>query len=153
MENIKKFVNTHKRECIIGGIILFILFILMLIFIIAPPIGENNYGNRLEKENKYKISSNTINDIKDTVSKEDGVNKVIYHKEGRILNFTIELDDDIVLDSAKKYADIVIDKLSKKNLKYYDVQVFLNSDNDKFPTIGYHAKGSDSYSWGNAGDN
>lgn len=149
----KKFFSDHKKICIIGGIILFLVLIVALIFVIAPPISSNNYGDRLDGESKYKVSSSTIDDIKSSVGEADGVKKVSYRKEGRILNFTISVEDGVVLDSAKKYADDIISGLDEKNLKYYDVQVFLDGNDDAYPIIGYHSKGSDGFSWGNVGAN
>lgn len=153
MEEIKKFVKEHKKGCTIGGIAFLVLILVFFIFIVFPPLGNNNYGNRLDNESNYKVSNSKIDDIKDTISKEDGVNKITYHKEGRVLNFTIKLEDGIVLDTAKKYAEEITSKLSKKNLKYYDVQVFLDGKDESYPIIGYHSKGSEEFSWGNVGDN
>lgn len=147
----KKFLSEHKSIWIIGLILLFLAIIIGLVFMIAPPISGNNYGHRLDDEAKYKVSSSTIDDIKSKVSEADGVKKITYHKEGRVLNFTITLEDGVVLDTAKKYADEVVNGLEEKNLKYYDVQVFLNSNDDAYPIIGYHAKGSDHISFGNVG--
>lgn len=153
MEKIKKFISAHKPACIIGGIVLILLLIILLIFMIAPPIGDNNYGDRLKHESKYKVSNSTIDEIKDTISKEDGVDKITYHKEGRVLNFTVNLEDGVVLDTAKGYASKIIETLKEKNLKYYDVQIFLDGEGDDYPIIGYHAKGSENISWGNVGGN
>ena len=153
MKGMKEFIHNHKKGCMIGGGLFFgILLVFFIIFFVVPAFGDNNYGPRLDDEDKYKISSSTINDIKDTVGSKDGVTKVTYHKEGRILNFTIKLEDSVKLDTAKTYAKEVTDKISKKNLKYYDVQVFLDSKGEDFPIIGYRAKGNDDFSWGNAGE-
>ncbi|MBR2832939.1 MAG: hypothetical protein IKE75_00610 [Bacilli bacterium] len=147
----KNFLNEHKKACIIGGIILFLILILALVFVIAPPISGDNYGDRLNNEKKYKVSSNVIDEIKSSVGTADGVNKITYHKEGRILNFTISVKEGVVLDTSKKYAEDIIGKLDEKNLTYYDVQVFLDGKDDVYPIIGYHAKGSEGFSWGNVG--
>ena len=147
----KNFLSNHKGLFIIGVIVLFLVLIIGLIFVVAPPISGNNYGDRLDGESKYKVSSSTIDDIKSSIGDSDGVKKVTYHKEGRVLNFTISLEDGVVLDTAKKYAEDIIGKLSEKNLKYYDVQVFLDGKDDVYPIIGYHSKGSESFSWGNVG--
>ena len=154
MKKLTKFMGANKLICIIGGGLLFgIILVFFIIYFIMPSIGDNNYGERLKDESKYKVTAKTIDDIKDTVSKLDGVSKVTYHKEGRVLNFTIELEDGVVLDTGKNYAGEIISKLSEKNLKYYDVQVFLDSENDPYPIIGYYAKGGNSFSWGNVGGN
>ncbi len=153
MRGIKKFFHKHKKGCIIGSSLFFgILLILFIIFFVVPAFGDNNYGHRLDDEDKYKVSSSTVDNIKETVGSKDGVLKITYHKEGRILNFTVKLEDNVSLDTAKTYAELVADKLSKKNLKYYDVQIFFDSNGDDFPIIGYRAKDNDNFSWGNAGE-
>ncbi len=155
MKGIEKFFKTHKKGCIIGGsVVLGIIVIFFTIFFIIPSFGNNNYGHRLDDVDSHKVSTSTVNNIKDDVKKTNGVTKVSYHQEGRVLNFTITLDGTVAVADAKKYAEEVTKGLSKKNLKYYDVQVFLNSKGDAegYPTIGYHSKGSSEFSWGNAGE-
>ena len=154
MKKLTKFIGKHKLICIISGGVLFgIILVFFIIYFIMPSIGDNNYGDRLKDEKKYKVTTKTVDQIKNDVSKLDGVSKITYHKEGRVLNFTVVLEDGVVLDTAKNYAGEIISKLPEKNLKYYDIQVFLDSENDPYPIIGYHSKGTDSFSWGNAGGN
>lgn len=153
MKGINNFIHNHKKGCMIGGGIFFgLILVFFIIFFIVPAFGSNNYGHRLDDEDQYKISSSNIDEIKDSVNSKEGVNKVTYHKEGRVLNFTIELEDNVALDTAKTYAKEITNKISKKNLKYYDVQIFLNSKAEAYPIIGYHSKGSKDLSWGNVGE-
>ena len=119
MKDIQSFINKHKKGCIIGITIFFVILIgFFTIFFIIPSFGNNNYGNRLDDIENHKISSSTINEIKDEVKNQDGVTKVSYHNEGRILNFTITVDGNTNLETAKEYANEVIKGISKKNLKY-----------------------------------
>lgn len=154
MKKVTKFLGKYKLISIIAGGLLFgVVLVFFIIYFIMPSIGDNNYGDRLKDESKYKISSNKVADIKDEISKLDGVKKVTYHKEGRVLNFTIELEDGVVIDTGKNYAGEIVSKLSEKNLKYYDVQVFLDSEGEPYPIIGYYPKGGNAFSWGNVGGN
>jgi len=154
MKGIQSFINNHKKGCIIGVSVFFIILILFFtIFFIIPSFGNNNYGNRLDGIENHKVSSSTINKIKDGIEEKEGVTKVSYHNEGRILNFTIKVDGNTKLDTAKEYAEEVIKGISKKNLKYYDVQVFLDSDENTtdYPTAGYKNKNAKKLVWGNVG--
>lgn len=154
MKDMKKFINTHKKGCIIATIGLFaLLLVFFTIFFIVPAFGNNNYGHRLDGIENYKITNSVVNDIKDNITSKDGVSKVTYHNEGRILNFTITVDSDTKLEDAKGYANLVIEGISKKNLKYYDVQIFLDTkdDSDIYPIAGYKHKTSDEIVWGNVG--
>ena len=155
MKNIEKFISKHKKGCIIGLIaVVAIVIIFFIIFFIVPSFGNNNYGHRLDGIESHKISNSVVNDIKDNVESQEGVTKVTYHREGRILNFTINVEGSVAPDKAKEYANLVIDGISKKNLKYYDVQIYLDSDDNTkdYPTAGYKHKSSDSISWGNVGE-
>ena len=147
------FLIEHKKSLLIGGGILFGLIILFfIVFFVVPSFGGDVYGNRLEDIKSHNISNSTINDIKDSLKGQEGVKSVTYSSEGRILNFIINFEDDYNIDSAKKTAEIIIEKISEKNLKYYDVQMYLDSKSNDFPTIGYHSKGSDKISWSYVGD-
>ncbi len=153
MKNIEKFIQTHKKSCIIGLMVfLAIVIIFFTIFFIIPSFGSDNYGHRLDDIDKHKISNSSINEIKENINSKDGVDKVSYHNEGRILNFTIKVKD-VQLDKAKEYANLILEGISKKNLKYYDIQVFLDSDDNTkdYPIAGYKHKSSDTISWGNVG--
>lgn len=155
MKKINNLFKNHKIGCLaISGLFLGILLTFFIIVFIMPSLGENNYGHRLDDESKYKLEKNVVDDIKSEISSKDGVNKVTYNKEGRILNFTIKVENDVVLDTSKKLAEEIISKIDKKSLKYYDVQIFLDADDsDKYPIIGYRAKGEESsISWGNVGE-
>ena len=149
-----EFLKEHKKGVIIGICALFaLLIILFTIYFVMPSFSTNKYGNRLDKESKYRITNSKIDEIKSTIKEEEGVTKVKYHKEGRILNFIIEFDKGYNLDSAKTIGAKVVENLSDKTKKYYDVQIFLNSNSDGFPTIGYKSKGDSELKWGNVGEN
>jgi len=122
MKGIQSFIKKHKKGCIIGTILFFlILIVFFTIFFIIPSFGSNNYGNRLDGIEDHKISTSTVDKIKDEIESKEGVNKVSYHNEGRILNFTITVNGDTKLDTAKEYAKEVIKGIDEKDLKYYDV--------------------------------
>ncbi len=155
MKGIKKLINQHKKGCIIGVVVFFCIVIAFFtIFFIIPSFGSNKYGDRLDGIENYKISSSSINEIKDNLTSKEGVTKVTYHQEGKILNFTIKVSGDTKLDTAKEYAKEVLDGISKKNLKYYDIQIFLDSDDNTndYPIAGYKHKTSDEIIWGNVGE-
>lgn len=155
MEKFIKFIKAHKKGSIIGGIVLiFVILLIILLMFMFPAIGDNNYGDRLDGIEDHKIAKTTISEIKDSITSKDGVDKVSYHNEGRILNFIITLDGSVDLDTAKGYADLVVDGLEKSDLKYYDIQVYLDSKEEKegFPDVGYRHKTAKDFSWGNVGE-
>ncbi len=154
MKGIQNFIKNHKKGVIVGSIIFLIIIItLFTIFFIIPSFGSNNYGNRLDGIEDHKISNSTIDKIKDNIEEKEGVTKVTYHNEGRILNFTIKVDGNTKPETAKEYATEIIKDIKEKDLKYYDVQIFLDSDDNTndYPTAGYKHKTSDDIIWGNVG--
>ena len=144
----KNFIKTHKKKCIIGGIIFLIVFLIIIIWLFIIPLFSNNkYGDRLDGIEEHKISSSTIDDIEDTLKENDKVINVDYHNEGRILNFDITVSNDMSQDDAKKLGEVILDKISNKNKKYYDITVSVDTkeDNENYPIIGYKHKTRDDF--------
>lgn len=150
MNKITGFIKKNKKMTIGIAVVLIILFLLICIRIfIFPSAGDDVYGNRLKDIDNYKISKTDINEIKDELSDQTAVSKVSYSNEGRIITFIADLDTEIKTEDAKKYADIVSDKLSKKIKKYYDIQIIFNyKKNSKiYPIAGYKNKSSEDFVW------
>ncbi len=150
----KDFIKKHKKVCIVAGIFILLLLLFFIIFFIIPLFGNNKYGDRLEDIEDYKVSKSTVNDIKDAVSSNDFVTDVDYHNEGRILNFIVTVNADTDINTAKGVSDAVLDGLSNKLKKYYDVEIYLNTkeDSEIYPVIGYHPKEAKKVSWSNVGE-
>ena len=65
MKKITKFLGKYKLMSIIAGGLLFgIVLVFFIIYFVMPSIGDNNYGERLKDESKYKITSKQIDKIK-----------------------------------------------------------------------------------------
>ena len=150
----KDCLKKHKKVWIVAGICILRLWLCFIIFFIIPLFGNNKYGDRLEDIEDYKVSKSTVNDIKDAVSSNDFVTDVDYHNEGRILNFIVTVNADTDINTAKGVSDAVLDGLSNKLKKYYDVEIYLNTkeDSEIYPVIGYHPKEAKKVSWSNVGE-
>ena len=152
----KKFIKKHKKQMIMGVICLVIILIILMTWLfILPSFNGNKYGDRLKDEKKHKISDKVISKIKDKAKDNDSVSKIEYNKEGRILNFTITVDSNFGVNQAKEFAGSIINEISKDDQKYYDIQIFIDSDekSEQYPIIGYKSKSSDSVNYGIAGGN
>ncbi len=150
----KEFFSKNKKGIKIGLIVFFVLLIIISVWLfIVPTFKTNKYGNRLDEMEKHKISSDVISKVKDRASGNDSVEKIDYHREGRILNFIITVDSNFGLDQAKEFAKGILDEISDEDKKYYDIQVLIRSKDksDVYPVIGYKSKNSDDFSYGNAG--
>lgn len=148
----KKFINTHKKQCLIGGIIFLLVFLIVIIWLFIVPVFSNNkYGDRLDNIEKHKISSSTIDDIENTIKENKQVETVTYHNEGRILNFIIKVSADMNVEDAKALDDIILEKIKDKDKQYYDIQVLIDTkeENEKYPLSGYKSKTKDDFVYGN----
>ena len=137
-----------------AGIFILLLLIFFIVFFIVPLFGNNKYGDRLDGIEDHEVSDDVVNDIEDAVKGNEFVTDFSYHDEGRILNFIITINSDTALDTAKGLADPVLDGLSDDLKEYYDVEIFLTTedDSDIYPVIGYHPKEAENVSWSNVGD-
>lgn len=148
----KKFIRTHKKQCLIGlSVFLIVLLVVMIWLFIIPLFSNNKYGDRLKDIDKHEISSSTISKIEKSLKENDKVSKVSYHDEGRVLNFVVTVDSSMSKDDAKKICDKIAENLKANDKKYYDIQVLIdsNEDSDDYPIVGYKNKNSDTFSYGN----
>lgn len=148
----KKFIKNNKLLLIVSIFIIVLLVFIFWLFIV-PSFNGNKYGDRLKDESKHKISSEVISKIKDKAKSNDSVEKIDYHKEGRILNFTVTVDSNLGTDQAKEFCNSLIGEIEEDDRKYYDIQVLVDSNekSDNYPLVGYKSKSSDSFNYGNVG--
>lgn len=147
----KKFIKTHKKQCLIGGaIFLVILLVIMIWLFIVPLFSNNKYGDRLDGIENHKISSSTVNDIESAIKENQMVSDVEYHNEGRILNFIITVSNEMSVDDAKKLGDVILDKISNDDKEYYDIQVLIDTEdeNENYPIAGYKHKTEKAFDYG-----
>lgn len=146
--------KKYRKQIKIGIIVLFIILIISMIWLfIVPTFKTDKYGDRLKEINKHKISKEVIDKIKDKASSNDSVLKIDYHKEGRILNFTVTVDSNFGVEQSKEFVNGMIGEISEDDKKYYDIQIFVDSKDksNNYPIIGYKNKNSDNIVYGNVG--
>lgn len=146
--------KKYRKQIKIGLIVLFIIIIISMIWLfIVPSFKTDKYGGRLKEIDKHKISKEVIDKIKDKSSSNDSVLKIDYHREGRILNFTVTVDSNFGVDQAKEFAKNMIVEISEDDQKYYDIQIYIDSNDksDNYPLIGYKNKNSNEIVYGNVG--
>lgn len=147
----KTFVKNHKKQCLIGGIIFLILFIIIMLWLfIVPLFSDNKYGDRLKGIEDHKISSSTIEEIKNTLKENQAVSEVNYNNEGRILDFIIIVSGDMKKEDAKSLGDVILENIKDDDKSYYDIQVLIDTEeeNDNYPIAGYKHKTEDNFDFG-----
>ena len=146
--------KKYRKQIKIGFIVLFIVLILLILLLfIFPSFKSNKYGNRLKDMDKHKISNEVIKKIEDKASSNDSVLKIDYRREGRVLNFTVTVDSNFGVDQAKEFVGGMISEIKEDDQKYYDIQIFVdsNENSNNYPIIGYKNKNSDKIVYGNVG--
>lgn len=148
-----EFIRKHKfTTCTIVILLIIIILGVALVRFLLPNYGGDLYGNRLNGISSYSIEDTKINEMKDAIGNLDGVVSVGYGLEGRIIDITIRVKDEVERDVAKGYADQVITYFSDEQKGYYDIQILIASEDDnseKYPIIGYKHKTSASLVWSN----
>lgn len=147
------FISKHKFTTVILIIlVIIIMFFVALIRFLMPNYNGDLYGNRLNGMSHYEISDIATTNLKNELSALDGVEEVSYNLEGRLINITIKVNDDIERDVAKGYADKSLTYFTDEQKGYFDIEVFListNSDSESYPIIGYKHKTSLGLVWSN----
>lgn len=147
----KKFIKTHKKQCLIGGGIFLILFIFVIVWLFIVPIFSNNkYGDRLKGIEDHKISSATIEKIKEEIKENQAVDEVSYHSEGRILKFIIKVSADMKVEDAKALGGPILENIGDDDKSYYDIELLIDSvdENGNYPIAGYKHKTVDEFDFG-----
>ena len=144
-----KFLKEHAK--LIAIVVIFVLAVIIL-FSIYNSIFLNNsskYGDRLKGIDEVKVTSNLEKEIKENIKTLDITKSVEIEESGKIINVIALVNDDIEVNKSKEIGNKVIEKLSDKQKKYFDVQIFIkkSSKDEKFPISGYKHHKKDNITW------
>lgn len=146
----KKFIKNNKLAVvtfIICAIFVILVFAVKLTFF--PDESKAKYGDRLDGIEEVEITSSQEDDLISALKEREEVSDVSCDIEGRTLNVIITVNDEVELDPAKALSSVVTDNLEEEQVKFYDIQVFIEKNNDdaRFPIIGYKHQDKDAFSW------
>lgn len=147
------FIRKHKFT--VGVlIVLFIIamFLIALIRFLMPNYNGDLYGNRLSGMSHYAIDDSVVDKLKTELSTAEEVEEVLYDLEGKLIDITIKVKDEVERDVAKGYADKSLTYFTDEQRGYFDIQVFITSSNpssEKYPIVGYKHKTSGGLVWSN----
>lgn len=145
-----KFIKNNK--ILIALILIAVIMFSTILIIIFSNLssGNDEYGNRLDEIEKYPITDEVINNIKNEIASLEKVKSINYNLEGRLINFVIKVEDDLIVSEAKNYSEKILENFSDDIKSYYDIQILIDSNIDEsenYPIIGYKHKTSDSLVW------
>lgn len=139
-----KLINELKQNkftTIVFCIFLGLFLIGWLLFgLVMPKNGEPVYGNRLEGIEEVKVTEEQTADLVKELKSKDYVTNASIHISGRIINVIVETKEGTKTSTAKTLGKVVLKAFDKDQLKFYDIQLFLNNENDNakgYPLIGY----------------
>lgn len=144
-----KYLKENAK--VISIIVIFIVAVVVL-FIFYNGVFLNNsskYGDRLKGIETVKLDSNKKNEIKENVLSLKTASKVSVTESGKIIEVIVVVNDDVDVAKGKEIGNKVLEKLTDEQKKYFDVQIFVkkNSDDEKFPIIGYKHHSKDNITW------
>ena len=142
----------QNRVLLMLLIILFTCFIAIMVVALTFFYSKDvsSYGSRLDDISKYEISKDFLNDYKEKILANEGVNKVTINNKGRIYYVHITFDENISLDNAKKIAESSLELFGEKNLSYYDIEFSLRGKD--FVIFGAKNSVAENISWNNNRD-
>lgn len=118
----------------------FVIVIYILVIIAGYVIytsgndQELNYGDRLDGIEKVPISDEQYDTLVRKLTEEKIVKDASYHLSGKTLNVILTVLENTSVADAKKVGATVPSYLTKEQLEFYDVQVFIKEDALVFKT-------------------
>ena len=137
-------------------IILILIFILLVCLgvkikdILIPDDQKASYGNRLEALSEHEIEESLYTKIKTELGKKDNVNKITHRRQGKVINFIVNVSNETDLKTAKSIGEEIVKYFSEEDVKYYTFQIYMNKDDEKlndFPIIGAKNPLSEDIDW------
>lgn len=128
-----------------------IIVALMLTYIIKSS-ATDKYGNRLDGIKDVEISKDKIADMEGEILKMTKVQDTTVDIHGKIVNFTIDFENDATVEESQNAAKSCLEFLEENYLNYYDLQFFLTKSKETesssaYPILGYKKAGATNISW------
>lgn len=149
--NIKNIWKNNKITVLFVGVVLLIIIIFFLmIFPLYSTRSGSDYGNRLEGIEDVAIKDNVNDKIESYFKETEKVSKVKANLKGRLYNVTITVKEGIDINEIINITPDVLSNFNEDQLKYYDFQIFITSNNEESKTVvGYKSKNSENIVWTN----
>lgn len=145
-----KFIKSHKTLFIVLAVIIVLLIAGIVLFIkLSPDSSKDAYGNRLVDIEKYPIDQERVQAMITEFQELEGIQSVNYTVNGRRINIIMKLSPEVSKDTAIAYANKTLEYFTDEIKSYYDMQVFLTTEEESeiYPMIGYKHKTSSTYIW------
>ena len=152
----KKSKKSSNTGVIVTVVVLALAVISLFGYIFYKNIFANVENKRYEGLEEHKITVEETNGIKDIFSDIEQIEKISVYTESnknsksRILKIRINLKEDMDFDKLKELCKSSVEILSEDNAAFYDLEVFITSNNEEsevYPQIGYKHRSNSKFSW------
>ena len=143
MKKLKKY-----YKWIIVAIVILIVSILTIL--IYKNLFEQGTNTRLEGIEEHELTKKEIKSVKESIAELETVNNVSVSTNYKIIKIFIELSEDVDFDDIIELSVQAVNNFSEKNLKFYDIEIFidsLNKESEIYPRIGYKHKTNSDFTW------
>lgn len=144
------FIRKNKFVIIaIGVFFILVVLVFQIATMFFPEEGTALYGDRLDGIEEVELSNSKLTKIESNLKSDGAVKEADVSVAGKIVEVIITVQDDTSVDTAKALNTKVLDSLSNKEKKFYDIQIFVKKDSEAtdFPIIGYKHHAKDTFSW------
>lgn len=153
----KKLLISIKNNKLLTLLIVLIILVIILCIVavkvlIFPSYKTDKYGNRLNNIESVKVDDSRFNEVKNSFEDVSGFNIKNIKLTGKIINIFVSVDSEINSETIKASADNFVKCFSEDELSYYDFQVFVTGEGDKYPMLGYKNKNSEGLFWNYEGE-
>ena len=148
MNKFKKWVKNNKKKSIILGVvilalILMIVFTYFVISYLMPNTKGSVYGDRCEVTKKYPVDNDREEKLKTFLNDYENMDFVSIEVKCNLIDVIIKVDDKVNISKVKDMSKKMLEVFSEDELKYYDIQLLVKSNNEKsevYPQIATHHK-------------
>lgn len=136
--------NITKK--IIISVIIFV--IILLIVLVCINLFGSIANNRMDGIEEYTLTNKEKSSSEAIFKDLDELKSFKMYVNNKTIKIEILLKEEVKVDKIKSMSDKILDEISKDNLSFYDVEIFIDlKDNDKYPLNGHKHKSSEEFVW------
>lgn len=142
--------KNKKRNIKIGVICGIVLLFIVIIALIYNLLFTSTKNTRLDDISKHKLTKKEISLVKEKIQELENVEDVDVFSNVKIIKIIVKLSEDVDFEAVKEKSNESIPLISEDNLKYYDVEIYYESNNKEsevYPKIGYKHKTQEAFVW------
>lgn len=142
--------KNKKRNIKIGVICGIVLLFIVIIALIYNLLFTSTKNTRLDDISKHKLTKKEISLVKEKIQELENVEDVDVFSNVKIIKIIVKLSEDVDFEAVKEKSNESIPLISEENLKYYDVEIYYESNNKEsevYPKIGYKHKTQEAFVW------